>query len=78
MALSDLRAAGGSLGRAGTRALVRGLSGRRAPAAIAVGARFPELDLAIARGYRLCDPVRAPPMATGYQPPDATVYSRAP
>jgi len=79
MALSDLREGGDTwLSRAGTRALVRGLRGSRAPAAVAVGARFPALDEALARGYQLCDAAPAPPMATGFPVPDAIVYTRAP
>jgi hypothetical protein len=78
MALSDLREAGDTpLARAGTRALVRGLRGPDAPAAVVVGARFPALDEALARGYRLCAAAPAPPMATGYPVPDAVVYTRA-
>lgn len=77
MPLADLWKTGDPrLVAAGTRALLRGLSGPTAPGAIAVGWRFPELDEALLRGYRVCDRAASPPVTTGYQPEDVTIYSR--
>jgi len=69
MALSDLRMGTNSeLAARGTRALLGALASKDAPAAIAVGASFAELDRALAQRYRPCTVVRAPRLATGYQP----------
>ena len=68
MALSDLRMAGGVLGAAGTRALLAALEGKNAPAALAVGASFPELERVLERRYERCAVVLSPRLATGYQP----------
>jgi hypothetical protein len=69
MALSDLRTGRNSaLANAGTNALLAALRSQRAPAAIAVGERFPALQRVLAERYRECARVLAPKPATGYQP----------
>jgi hypothetical protein len=69
MALSDLRMGEGrELGRAGTDALLDTLRSPAAPAAIAVGERFPALERVLAERYRLCAELPAPALATGYIP----------
>jgi hypothetical protein len=69
MALSDLRMGEGrELGRAGTEALLDALRSPDAPAAIAVGERFPALERVLAERYRLCAELPAPALATGYVP----------
>jgi hypothetical protein len=86
MALSDLRMGKDeALAAAGTSALLAALADSSAPAAIAVGTSFAQLDRTLARHYRRCALVRAPRMATGYQPGRMqdgarvlVVYARAP
>ena len=69
MALSDLRMAADSpLGALGTRALLDALQAPGAPAALAVGEHFPELDRVLAQRYQPCATLPAPRLATGYQP----------
>lgn len=69
MALSDLRLGGDTpIAHAGTRALLDALRGPDAPAAIAVGERFPELEAVLAQRYTPCAELPAPRLPTGYQP----------
>jgi len=75
--LSDIRAAHENwLGNRGTRAFIKRLRSPDAPYAIAVGARFPELDRVLEQNYRICTRLASPRMATGYQPQDTTIYQR--
>jgi hypothetical protein len=77
MALSDLRLGDSAeLARAGTSALLGALSAADAPAAIAVGERFAELDRALAAGYVPCAELPAPAPPTGYTPGDRTAAGR--
>jgi hypothetical protein len=75
MALSDLRSdRTGALASAGTRALLQRLRGSRAPAALAVGASFPELDAVLDARYEPCRSLAQFPLATGYQPEAQRVW----
>ncbi len=77
MALSDLLATGETpLARQAARAVLQRLASPSAPAAVAVGASFGQLDRVMAEHYRVCDALRSPPMTTGYQPPNLVIYSR--
>jgi hypothetical protein len=77
MALSDVRqSSDAALSEAATRALVAGLSGRSAPASIAVSSTFPDLDRVLQRRYERCDRRPALRLATGYELGPTTVYRR--
>jgi 4-amino-4-deoxy-L-arabinose transferase-like glycosyltransferase len=77
MALSDVRqSSDAALSAAATHALVAGLSGRKAPASVAVSSTFPELDRALQRNYERCDRSRALRLATGYELGPTTIYRR--
>lgn len=79
MELNDvLIAEAGGLGEQVFLDLERELASPRAPAAIAVGARFPQLDRILAVHYRPCRTLAAPPLPTGFQPPDLDVLRRSP
>jgi hypothetical protein len=77
MALSDVRESSDApLSAAATKALVSSLTGREAPASIAVSSTFPELAKALARGYERCARTGALRLATGYELGPTTVYRR--
>jgi hypothetical protein len=77
MALSDLRMGDAPrLSEIGSRALIDALFGPRAPAAVAVGATFPELADTLATHYRPCAHAKSPHFATGYSPPDQVIHVR--
>jgi hypothetical protein len=69
MALSDLRMGDDvELAPAGTNALLSALRSQRAPAALAVGERFPALQQVLAERYHECARMPSPRPATGYWP----------
>jgi hypothetical protein len=69
MALSDLRMGQSRrLAQAGTAALLDALAAPDAPAAVAVGERFPALERALSARYRLCAELPAPAPPTGHVP----------
>jgi hypothetical protein len=76
MALSDLSLGRGdpALDAAARGALLAHLRSPRAPRALAVGERFPELGAVLDARYEPCELVEAPPMPTGYQPPAQRIY----
>jgi hypothetical protein len=77
MALSDVRqSSDAALSKAATHALVAGLSGRSAPASVAVSSKFPELERALQRNYERCDRSRPIRLATGYELGPTTIYRR--
>jgi hypothetical protein len=77
MALSDVRqSSDASFSAAATQALVSGLSGRGAPASIAVSSSFPELTRVLAKGYERCDRAPTLRLATGYELGPTAVYRR--
>jgi hypothetical protein len=84
MALSDVRLGSDrALARSATQALLAELRSPHAPAALALGERFGALEHAVHAHYRECARLRAPPLATGYQPGTGNpllqiVYRRAP
>ena len=77
MALSDLSGGGSdAVGERSVEVLLAVLSGPDAPAAIAIGARFPALEAVLAERYEPCGRVQAPPMPTGYQPKSQELFVR--
>lgn len=78
MELNDLLIARKSpLGAQALRELERELASPDAPAAIAVGAPLVEVQRALERHYHPCRQLPAPPFASGFQPPDTTVWARS-